>query len=133
MPISVKNFQLRLSQWEKESNLPQNKFADSIGIKYMTYRNILNGTRGPHLETLVEISKKVGIDKCIWLLTGESSPETGLEISAGEGVAPEQCVSIAPRPILNDLDNLFATARQRAESDPEFAVWLKVEIKKALE
>ena len=117
MPISVKDFQLRLSQWEKESNLPQNKFADSIGIKYMTYRNILNGTRGPHLETLVEISKKVGIDKCLWLLTGEISRET---------ISPETCKD------QGELDTLLNTARKRAASDPDFAGWLKLEIKKAL-
>ena len=104
----------RLELIRAKSGLSKGDFADKIQVKNAIGRYKSGYIKVPSVDTLLRIHQIFDVD-VTWLLTGK-------------GPAPEKSASN-----LEDLDRLFKAAREKAEADPDFAGWLKVELKKVID
>ena len=72
----VASFRSRLIAMEDASGLTERAFAELLGLKPMTYRNVKGrGVQGPSLSTLAVLLNKLGAEKFLWLLTGEGTDQ----------------------------------------------------------
>jgi hypothetical protein len=80
MADAIDKFKQRLIEMEAASGLSQSKFAESIGLKLTTYRNIVGqdsrgrGGKGPYLASIYEMISALGVDIVWSLLVGEKPP-----------------------------------------------------------
>ena len=101
----------------------QGKVADILGVSPGQLSNVRSFLKGKKSESQ---SRNMPWDAILgWAFENSISVNW---ILAGEGPAPEK-----PSSNLDALDQLLSAAREKAAADPDFAVWLKVELKRVID
>ena len=68
-----------MQRLQDREGLSDPKYANKLGLKYMTYRTLMGrdpsrpGREGPNLQTLSGIATHLSMDDFFWLITGREA------------------------------------------------------------